>query len=796
MPVLFYRVSLPSIISFLFLFLLADEIMAQSKLKSSVKGVVLDAQSLEPLAGAGIQLIGSDPPLACSSDETGHFRLEGVPIGSAELKISYIGYSTFISDPLVISSGKEADITIYLKQTGIYGKEVEVKGDYRKGETLNRMASVSIRPFSVDETFRFPGTYNDPARMAQNFAGVTSGIDNRNDIIVRGNSPAGLQWRLDDMEIPNPNHFAAVGTTGGPVTLLNDNLLTNSDFLTGSFPAQYGNTTAGVFDLKMKTGNDARHEFWFGLGWNGLEFGSEGPFSAKSNASYIFSYRISILQLLSYTGVKMAVVPQYQDLSLKITLPSKKAGIFTLTGMGGLSYIQLFDSRKAKSDWMFPDYGEDLANGSNLGVLGLTHQASLKPGLRIKTMLYAVGSLVYTRVDTFSNVATTPSPWAGERSSEVKLSFSSRIYKKFSAKSSMESGFSYDHYFMHFADSMMYKNSFQVHTGTKEQMDFLRAYFQWLQSPSPVVDIKAGIYGSWLLLNNSWAVEPRLGLDWRISENHVLNFGTGLYSQMPPHVIYFLINRLPAGYIIQPNRNLDFTRSLQSAISYDFKPTRRLHLKTEIYYQYLYDLPVKSSIPEYSLINEGHDFFLDRQYSDSLVNKGTGTNYGLELTFERYYYKQYYFLFSASVFSSTYKAFDNVLRTSAYGVKYALNAVGGYDFIIGKRRWGILSIGLRATYAGGNPYIPFDVNATLASGETMMDWPASFTVKYPDYKRASLRFGLKRNLPGYNIEFILDLQYRTNYTNVYLQRIDPKTGEIRNFFAMGFFPMATWRIQF
>ncbi len=796
MPALVNRYSAALFTCLFFLLLSADVIFAQPVLRSSVKGIVLDAVSLEPLAGAGILLIGSDPPIACSSDETGHFRLKGIPIGNAELKVSFIGYATFITEPVVISSGKEADITVHLKQTGIDGKEIEVKGDYRKGDILNRMASVSIRPFSVDETFRFPGTYNDPARMAQNFAGVTSGIDNRNDIIVRGNSPSGLQWRLDDMEIPNPNHFAAVGTTGGPVTLLNDNLLTNSDFLTGSFPAQYGNTTAGVFDLRMKTGNSDHHEFWFGLGWNGLEFGSEGPFSKKSAASYIFSYRISMLQLLGYTGIKMNVVPQYQDLSFKITLPLKKAGVLTITGMGGLSYIQLFDSRKEQTDWMFPDYGEDLANGSNLGVLGITHQASLKPGLRIKTMIYAVSSLVYTRVDTFSNVATTPSLWAGERSSELKLSFSSRLFKKFSAKSSIETGLDYDHFFMKFADSMMFKSTFQVHTGTKEQMDFIRIYGQWAQSLTPALELKAGLYASWLPMNNSWAVEPRIGMDWQISGNHVINFGAGMYSQMPPHVVYFQINKLPGGMIAQPNRDLDFTRSVQSALSYDFRPSKTLHLKTEVYCQYLYDLPVKASIPQYSLSNEGHDFFLNRQYSDSLINRGTGINYGIEFTFERYYHKQYYFLFTASVYNSKYTAYDNVRRNSAFGVNYVLNAVGGYDFVIGKRKWGILSLGLRATYAGGNPYIPFDVNATVASGETMMDWPASFLSRYPDYKRASLRFGLKRNLPGYNVEFILDLQYRTNYTNVYLQRIDPKTGEIRNFFSMGFFPMVTWRIQF
>ena len=312
MPAHSSRISHQIIIVFLVLTTISSgKLFSQPVLTSSVKGIVLDAQSMEALSGANILLKGSNPPLACSSDETGHFRLQGVPVGSAELRVTYIGYITFISDPLVISSGKETDLTVYMKQTGINGKEVVVKGDYQKGEILNRMASVSVRPFSVDETFRFPGTYNDPARMAQNFAGVTSGIDNRNDIIVRGNSPSGLQWRIDDMEIPNPNHFAAVGTTGGPVTVLNDNLLSNSDFLTGSFPAQYGNTTAGVFDMKLKTGNNDHREYWFGLGWNGLEFGSEGPFPGKSQASYIFScfscWAIPVLAWMSFRNIRISV---------------------------------------------------------------------------------------------------------------------------------------------------------------------------------------------------------------------------------------------------------------------------------------------------------------------------------------------------------------------------------------------------------------------------------------------------------------------------------------------------------
>ncbi|MGA2824337.1 MAG: hypothetical protein ABSE72_12525, partial [Bacteroidales bacterium] len=181
---------------------------------------------------------------------------------------------------------------------------------------------------------------------------------------------------------------------------------------------------------------------------------------------------------------------------------------------------------------------------------------------------------------------------------------------------------------------------------------------------------------------------------------------------------------------------------------------------------------------------------------DSLVNLGKDDNYGVEFTFERFLYKNYYFLLTSSLFNSTYSGYNNTTRSSAFNVNYAFNAVGGYEFVMGKRKWGVMSFGLRATWAGGNPYIPFDVNASIATGEAVPDWQHAYQSRFPDYKRLSVRFGIKRNRPGYNLEFMLDLQYRTNYTNVYLQRIDPKTGEIRNFFKMGFFPMAMWRIQF
>lgn len=769
---------------------------SQPILHSTIKGTVLDRQTFSPLEGGTVVLLNSDPLVGAVTDKNGHFTLHDIPIGIHRVRVSYVGYAPYISEDLIVSSGKETEITIYLKEMVFTAGEVEIRGDYRKYDAINKMATVSVRSFSVDETFRFAGSYNDPARMAANFAGVTSGIDNRNDIIVRGNSPMGLQWRLDEMEIPNPNHFAAVGTTGGPVTVLNNNLLANSDFFTGAFPAQYGNVLSGVFDMRMRNGNNQKHEYWFEIGWNGLEFGTEGPFSKKKPASYMVAYRHSLLELLSYINIDLGVIPIYQDLNFKAAIPTKKIGTFTVTGIGGLSYIELFDSRKKQSKWTFPDYGEDLSNGSNLGAIGVMHQVFPNPSLRIKNLIYLVGSKVFTKIDTFSNVVTKPSPYAGEKSSEVKLSYAFHLMNKFSAGNILDAGINWDYFNMHFADSMMYKSVFIVNTNSKEQMYFFRGYGQWQHYFSDHFSTTLGIFGSFLTLNNTWALEPRLGFDWLISERHSLNFGTGLYSQMQPRVIYFLLACMPDGTLKQPNLKMDFTRSWQVAVGYNYLLNENLRFKMEAYYQYLYDIPVKYSIPQYALSNQGHEFFLDRQYSDSLVNLGDGENYGLEFTFERFFRKNYYFLLTSSLFNSTYRGYDKVTRNSAFNVNYAFNAVGGYEFIIGKRKWGVMSFGLRATWAGGNPYIPYDVASTVETGEPVPDWENSYQVRYPDYKRLSFRFGIKRNLPKYNMEFLLDLQYRTNYTNVYLQRIDPRTGEIRYYFNMGFFPMGTWRIQF
>ena len=318
----------------------------------TIRGTVVDKQSQSPLPGASVVLLNSTSPIGVQTDIDGNFKLEKVPLGRQGIQVTFLGYNPATLANLTLTSGKEIVLTIELEEKVITTDEVVISAEKNKAEALNEMTTVSARAFTVEETSRYAGSFNDPSRMAMNYAGVANTNDSRNDIIIRGNSPLGLLWRLEGINIPNPNHFGALGTTGGPVSILNNNDLANSDFLTGAFPSEYGNATSGVFDLNMRSGNNEKREYVCQFGFNGLELGAEGPFSKKSKASYLANYRYSTLQILDALHINLGIgaIPQYQDFTFKLNFPGTKFGKFSVFGIGGLSHITIIENQKDSSD--------------------------------------------------------------------------------------------------------------------------------------------------------------------------------------------------------------------------------------------------------------------------------------------------------------------------------------------------------------------------------------------------------------------------------------------------------------
>ena len=773
-----------------FLLISAFSCFSQENLKQTLRGVVVDRETQIPLPGVNIILPETSPQQGTISDEKGYFRFEEVLIGRQTIQASYIGYKTQIIDNIVISSAKEKIIKIELEESVTEIDEVVIKATIQKDKPLNKMATISARSFTVDETKRYPGSYGDPARMAANYAGVMSVRDNRNDIVIRGNSSTGLLWKLDGIEIPNPNHFAASGTTGGPITILNNNLLTNSDFLTGAFPAEYGNALAGVFDLKMRTGNNEKREYWAEFGYNGLEFGAEGPFSENSNASYLIAYRYSLVDIIDLLGAEVETT-KYQDLTFKLNFPMKK-GRISFVGMGGKSYIEMFDSNDDQKDWTFESWGEDLSNGSDIGTLALSYVHFFGTKTRLQTAISLYGSKVTTKIDTLSIWDPNPSNWAGEKSSEVKTSITTHINTKINSRNTFSYGLIADRYFVNFADSMVTNGQFEVNTDVSEEFNLFQLYTQFKHKFTNNLELYLGLHSQYLDMNNTYSLEPRMGFNWNLNEKNSFKIGYGLHSQTQLRIIYYTQTKLDDGNIIFTNKNLDFSKSHQIILGYDHLFSDNLRLKIETYYQYLYDIPVKESLPQYSVLNFGAEYFIDR--IDSLTNDGTGENYGIELTLERFLENNFYFLITTSLYESTYNGYDGIKRNTAFNGNFAFNVLGGYEIPFKKNN--AFSIGLRTTYAGGRPYVPYDVEETISQGTEVLDWDNAYEVRQEDYFRINLRLGIKRNKPKYNVEIAMDLQYRTNYTSVYERRIDPLTGEIYHNYEMALYPMASYRIQF
>ncbi|MEM9328809.1 MAG: TonB-dependent receptor, partial [Bacteroidota bacterium] len=408
----------------------------------TVKGVILDAQVEYPLFGATIQMVGSDPIIGDVADMEGEFRMENVPIGRQTFAVSYIGYKSITLPNVLVTSGKEVVLRVILEESVESLEAVVVTAEADKDIPINELAKVSSRTFSIEEVTRFSGGRNDVAKLAASFAGVGGGNDARNDIVVRGNSPTGLLWRVEGIPIATTNHFATQGTTGGPVNALNTNLLRTSDFITGAFPAEYGNANAAVFDVFFRNGNTDKFEFTGQVSaFSGAEVMAEGPINRENNSSFVASYRYGIASLAA-TGTSS--IPVYQDFSFKVNLGETKLGRFEMFGLGGLSSIEFLGDDTDESD-LFADPGEDEFINNQLGLIGLSNTKRLSKNTYLKTSIGASTNYFELEQDTRildDNGELINTYRANNiRNRENRYTITSTLNTKFNARWSLRAGF-------------------------------------------------------------------------------------------------------------------------------------------------------------------------------------------------------------------------------------------------------------------------------------------------------------------------------------------------------------------
>ncbi len=769
--------------------------VSQNFYTQTIRGNIVDIQSQSTITGAYVKVLETSPLLVVTSDANGDFVIENVPVGMQNIEVQMIGYETVTLRNVKVTSGKEMILKIEMTEKVTDINKVVVTG-YKKDKPLNDMANVSARSFSVEEANQYAGTWHDPARMAANYAGVMAMGDQRNDIIIRGNSPLSVLWRLEGIDIPNPNHFGTMGTTGGPISILNNNTLSNSDFFTGAFPAEYGNATAGVFDLKMRNGNYENTEYTVQVGMNGFEIGMEGPFSKKSKASYLVDYRYSTLQFFDILGINFGIsgIPQYQDLTFKVNVPNTKAGNFALFGVGGVSHILALSDDRDEDDWSFGKNDLDFSFGSNMGVVGFSNQYFFNTTTRIKTVVAVSGSQNTTRVD--SAFEDKPSElYYGDNSYEIKYSATTKFTKKFNAKNTLNIGASIDFYDVNYEDSVKraIDNRFiHLSEANDKNMAYFQTYVQCQHKFNQDLTLYGGVHFQYFNLNNSFNFEPRTSIKWKFTDNQSISLGAGMHSQLQPRLVYFTKTNYFDGTYAYTNHDLDFSKSNHVVLSYDYNINNDLRLKVETYYQHLYSIPVEIKSSTYSSINYGTKFFLDRV--DSLQNTGTGQNYGLEITFEKFLSNNYYFLVTTSLFNSKYTASDEILRNTAYNGNYVVNFLTGYTFEINANN--SISIDFKTVAAGNKRYIPVDMEASAIYETEIPDYSQAFVPQYDPYFRLDGRISYNVNFKNVSADIAFDVQNLTNNKNILMQSYDPATNQIRTDYQLGFFYVFLIRIQF
>jgi hypothetical protein len=664
---------------------------------------------------------------------------------------------------------------------------------------------VSARTFSLEEVTRFSGGRNDASRLAGNFAGVVTNDDSRNDIVIRGNSPTGVLWRLEGVPIPNPNHFSTLGTTGGPVSALNTNLLKNSDFLTSAFPAEYGNALSGVFDVGFRSGNKDKYEFTAQLAaFSGLEAMVEGPISKKNNSSFLLSYRYSFVQLASTAGLSFgtAAIPKYQDLTYNFDLGKSKLGNFKFFGIIGRSDIE-FKGKELTDNDLFANKDEDSRATSYVDLHGVKHSLILNKKSHLRTTLaysragndFFANRYIdkdYTKFITYTDVSDMTN----------RISLSSSLNTKHSAKWSSRLGVVVDYRILENQTSDREGQPDKNGDGF-EDLTLLRSIDENYTVYEPFAtlngritekfEVVLGVHGLIAQLNTNALVEPRLGLVYKTSSKSSINLGYGLHGQTQPLPVLFLSSQNPITGISQrTNIDLGFTKAHHFVLGANFLPWKDWRIKPEVYYQYLFDAPVENQKSSFSVLNVGADFAFPSV--GNLVNEGLGRNYGVELTAEKFFSKGYYALITGSVFESKYQGSDNIWRNTAFNNQYTINILAGKEWQMSRKY--TLTTDIKFTNAGGRFVTPVDLYKSQIAKREIRVEDKAFSEKLTDYTRLDFKLGVRLNASKFNQVFFLDFQNVTNNQNIFARTYDRVTNQIKTSYQIGFFPDLLWRIQF
>lgn len=765
-------------IYFLLAFLFCcQQILAQQN--QQVIGRVEDEATHSGLMGASIFLVRDTISIGTTSNEAGVFVFSNISPGRYEVKVSFTGFEAVQQELLVISA-RRAEVVVALREFQNTLDEVVI--------VTNRIQTYESGEHSItnEKALRIPANFFDPVRVITSYPGVMTANDQNNTIVIRGNSPAGLLWRVNGLDVVNPNHLANAGTFsdkpaayGGGVNIISSQLMERTDFYTGSQPVQYGNALSGVIDMKLRSGDTTDYKYTAQASLIGMDLAAEGPIGKKQNASFAANYRYSTVGLLSLMGVKFGDEDiQFQDLTFSMNSTLAKGRSLSWFGFAGASKNSF--EHKDSVEWEFEKDQYDIEYQSTNFGTGLVFNQSLR------NINFSAGASVSASKQTRNQFASPviaegfPDIIYSDRFDMEKLLVSAfgRMNVKVN-NNLIETGVQLNY----ISDDILMLNQTgsspeEFRHGVVDGLLF-QPYANWKIFFSDRFNAQLGMRYVYFTYNETSSVEPRLSAEFLPTPNSSFKISYNLVSQTQSIATY-----------VNDNESLELTKAHHLDLTYAFVSERGFRFSLTAYDQVLFDVPVEGFASSYSLLNAIEVY----PYS-GLVSKGVGQNYGLEALVEKSFFDKSYFIAGASYYNSQYKGSDDIERSTRFDGSYSANVTYGREWTKSKKQsQRSFGISTRMLYLGGlkeSPIIP----TQLAPG-TIYDQSRAFENKLKDYFRLDLRLNWRKNKKNYTRIIAIDIQNVFNVQNEAYHYYDHVKKKVTTQYQLGLIPVLVYRIDF
>lgn len=704
------------------LFTIACMLFSNALAAQTLRGTVTDAITGEPLIGASVKIVELDTQGAAVTNIDGQYRIQVKQSGRYTVVTTYVGYEPSELKEVLIAGSKEVVADIALRENNRELTEVVVKPRVNKMATVNPTSLVGGVMLSMEEATRFAGGVNDPARLVSAFAGISASA-NGNGVSVHGNAPQMMQYRIEGVEVFTPNHYNDFYEAGfGMVSALNANVIGNSDFFTSTFNANYSNSLSGVFDMKMRTGNNSKYENILQVGTVSEEFTSEGPISKKNNSSYIFNYRYGFTSLAEKIGIiDYDTKFDFQDFSLKLNFPTKTAGTFSIFALG---YYDSAEDYAPDIDDISTIYDASRQDGHLWGLLGgASHKIHFGNKWTWRTTLAYNGQHIKSNIGYWglkrsaANVLTMPvgyeeprnlMPYSTQKMNEDRLTVNTELSKQLTPKWLVQFGGEYSHRFFNLGysstDFVYSLAPFTDWVKTKGDTGLGSMFWQNVIKPSETFSLNLGVAATYFAFSKDFSVEPRVSMKWEPNDHNSFSLGYGLHSMVERMDAYFYEENGQ-----QVNKDLGLSKAHHLLATYIYKFSDNLNLRLNAYYQYGFNTPVGINGSTFCSVNRFMNYF-----DEPLVNDGNTRNYGADLTLEHYMSHGFFGQVNGSLFRSEYRAQDKVWRHQLYDRGYMVKVLGGKEWMMGKRKQNIFNVSVKYTLQGGPRYTPMDIDAMNA----------------------------------------------------------------------------------